>query len=284
MHVIESIDALRAHLASERAAGRRVGLAPTMGALHAGHLALVDEARASADVVVMSIFVNPLQFLAGEDLARYPRPIERDRAAAAARGVEVLFMPTHGEMYPGGDEIRVTAAETAERWEGAVRPGHFTGVLTVVAKLFNIVRPDVAVFGQKDIQQVTLIRRMVDELDFAVTIRTVPIVREPDGLAMSSRNVYLSPTERVAALALPRALAAVQGRWSAGDARAASLREAAQALLSGTPGVVADYIAVADPVRLAPVEHAAPGTVVAIAARVGGTRLIDNIILGEESP
>ena len=283
MDVVDTIAALRSRLTPERRAGRRIALVPTMGALHEGHLALVDEARVRGDVVVMSLFVNPLQFLPGEDLARYPRPFARDRELAAGRGVGVLFAPTHEEMYGTDTEIRVTAGDTASRWEGAARPGHVTGVLTIVAKLFNVVQPDVAVFGQKDIQQVAVIRRMVRELDFPIDIRVVPIIRERDGLAMSSRNVYLGTDERESALALHRGLQAAVARWRAGERDAAVLHDAVAAVLAGSRGVVADYIAVVDPARLAPVARAERGTVVAIAARVGATRLIDNVILGEEA-
>lgn len=277
-----SIRALRERLAAERRAGKRIGFVPTMGFLHEGHLALVDDIRAVSDTVVMSIFVNPLQFGPNEDLSRYPRNIERDRALAASRGVELLFVPEVAEMYPPGAEIRVVAGATASRWEGAHRPGHFDGVLTVVAKLFNIVQPDVAGFGQKDIEQVTLIRKMVHDLDMPLAIRVLPTVREADGLALSSRNVYLTPEARVEALTLSRALRAVESRWRDGERDASRLHAVAAGIFAATPGVIPDYIAIADPVSLAPVTSAASGTVVAVAARVGTTRLIDNVILKEE--
>jgi pantoate--beta-alanine ligase len=192
--VIETaaIGELRAWRRAQREQGRRVAFVPTMGALHEGHLALVDEARRQADSTVMSVFVNPLQFGPAEDLARYPRNLDRDRALARERGVDLLFVPEAATMYPAGSEVRVVPGPTADRWEGAVRPGHFAGVLTVVAKLFHLVEPDVACFGQKDIQQVTLVRRMVVDLDWPLRLAVVPTVREPDGLARSSRNVYLS--------------------------------------------------------------------------------------------
>lgn len=253
-----------------------------MGFLHDGHLALVDDVRAACDVVVMSIFVNPLQFGPNEDLSRYPRNLERDHNLAASRGVEVLFVPEVVEMYPPGAEIRVVAGATASRWEGAHRPGHFDGVLTVVAKLFNIIQPDVAAFGQKDIEQVTLIRKMVRDLDLPLTIRVLPTVREADGLALSSRNVYLTPDARLEALSLSRALWAVEARWREGEHDAEVLRSLAANIFAATPGVVPDYIAIADPDSLAPVARAERGTVVAVAARVGTTRLIDNVILEEE--
>ena len=276
-----SIEALRERLVREREAGRTIGFVPTMGFLHEGHLALVDDLRSVADIIVMSIFVNPLQFGPNEDLSRYPRDIERDRALAASRGVEILFAPSVAEMYPPGAEIRVVAGATASRWEGAHRPGHFDGVLTVVAKLFNIVRPDVAAFGQKDLEQVTLIRKLVRDLDFPLALRVLPTVRDTDGLALSSRNAYLTPATRIEALSLSHALHAVELRWRAGERDADVLREVAAAVFASAGGVVPDYIAVADPDSLAPVARAEAGTVVAVAARVGTTRLIDNVILNE---
>jgi pantoate--beta-alanine ligase len=280
MQHVTTIAELRAALARERHQARRIALVPTMGALHEGHLSLVDDARSRADVVVMSLFVNPLQFRPGEDFEQYPRHLEADRALAEARGVDVLFIPTVDEMYRAGGELRIVAGETASLWEGAARPGHFEGVLTVVAKLFNIVQPDVACFGQKDIQQVTLVRQLIAQLDFPIELSVVPTVREADGLALSSRNVYLNAAERHAALALSGALQAALTRWEAGERRAATLRDVAMAVLSDTSGVVPDYVAVVDGGRMLPVEHAEPGTVIAVAARVGSTRLIDNTILG----
>ena len=277
-----TIAALRARLAIERASGRTIGFAPTMGFLHDGHLALVDDLRHRADVVVMSIFVNPLQFGPHEDLSRYPRNIERDRSLAASRGVAMLFVPTVEEMYPPGSEIRVVAGATASRWEGACRPGHFDGVLTVVAKLFNIVQPDVAGFGQKDIEQVTLITKMVRDLDMPLAIRVLPTVREADGLALSSRNVYLTPDARIQALSLSQALRAVAARWATGERDADVLRGVAAAVFAASHGVVPDYVAIADPETLAPVAWADAGTIVAVAARIGTTRLIDNVILMAE--
>ena len=280
MQEIASIARLRAWRAAQRAAGRRVALVPTMGHLHEGHLALVDEARRRADAVVLSIFVNPLQFGPSEDLDRYPRNLPRDRSLSEARGVDALFVPSVDEMYPPGMEIRVAAGETAERWEGAARPGHFTGVLTVVAKLFHLVEPEVACFGQKDIQQLTLVRRMLQDLDWPVALAAVPTVRDPDGLALSSRNVYLSPAERADALSLSRGLRSAEAAWRGGERSAAALEGVVRASLGAAPGVGAEYIAVVEPERLRPVESAAAGTIIAIAARVGGIRLIDNVILG----
>ena len=280
---ITDIEVLREHVRTERVAGRRIALVPTMGSLHEGHLTLADVARQHGDVVVMTLFVNPLQFAPGEDFDRYPRDIESDRALAATRGVDVLFAPSVEEMYGAGRELRITGAGAANRWEGAVRPGHFDGVLTLVAKLFNIVRPDVACFGQKDIQQVTLVRRMIRELEFPIEFVVVPTVREADGLAMSSRNVYLSAIERQSATALSASLREADAAWRAGATDPAVLRHLIEEVLSGrAPGapLVADYIAIVDALDMAPVTRVVPGTIVALAVRVGKTRLIDNIILG----
>jgi pantoate--beta-alanine ligase len=282
-HMLEltTIPQIRSWSRRERAAGHRIGLVPTMGYLHEGHLALVDEARRRSDRVVLTIFINPLQFGPSEDLARYPRDLPRDRGLASGRGVNVIFVPESTEMYPPGSEVRVTPGRMAERWEGAVRPGHFTGVLTVVAKLFHLVEPHVAFFGQKDIQQLTLIRRMVADLDWPLEIVTVKTIRESDGLALSSRNAYLNPEDRVRARILSRALQAAHEAWKGGEMRASALEARMSQELGREPNVRADYIAVGDPRTLAPVENVDGNTVIAIAARVGGTRLIDNIVLGE---
>jgi len=273
---------LRAWRRAQREQGRRVGFVPTMGYLHDGHLSLVDRARAESDVAVVSIFVNPLQFGPGEDLARYPRNLERDRALARERGVGMLFVPTVEAMYPPDSEVRVSAGPTAARWEGAARPGHFDGVLTVVAKLFHLVEPDVACFGQKDIQQVTLVRRMVRDLDWPVRIDVAPTTREADGLAMSSRNVYLDAEARRQALGLSRALFRARDAFAAGERSAAAVKALVHETLTLHPGIAADYIAVVEPEGLNPVNQLESGTVVAVAGRVGPTRLIDNVILGAE--
>jgi pantoate--beta-alanine ligase len=278
---LETIADLRRWVRAERAAGRRIALVPTMGYLHEGHLRLVEEARRRADAVVMSIFVNPLQFGPGEDLARYPRDLPRDRRLAEGRGVDVLFVPAVATMYPDGSEIRVIPGPTGDRWEGAARPGHFAGVLTVVAKLFHLVEPDVACFGRKDIQQATLIRQMVRDLDWPLEIVVVPTVREPDGLALSSRNAYLAAADRVRALALSTALRAAHAAFGAGERRAPALLDVMRARLAAEPAVTVEYVAVVEPHRLEPVETVDRDTVVALAARVGRTRLIDNIVLGE---
>ena len=276
-----TIPALRGWVFEQRTAGRRIGFVPTMGFLHEGHLRLVDEARRRTDAVAMSVFVNPLQFGPGEDLDRYPRDLPRDRALAAGRRVDALFVPEAAAIYPPGAEVLVVPGATADRWEGAVRPGHFTGVLTVVAKLFHLVAPDVACFGQKDIQQATLVRKMVRDLDWPVEIVVVPTVREPDGLALSSRNAYLGLEDRQQAVGLSAALRAGHDAWTAGERDASAIEAAMRARLAMFPGVRPEYISLVEPEALHPVAEALPGTIAMIAARVGSTRLIDNIILGQ---
>lgn len=276
---LSSISDVRSWSAVQRSAGRRIGLVPTMGYLHEGHLALVDEARRRADAVVLSIFVNPLQFGPKEDLSRYPRDLPRDRSMAEARLVDALFVPSTEAMYPPASEVRVVPGATAERWEGAARPGHFTGVLTVVAKLFHLVQPDVACFGQKDVQQLALVRRMVRDLDWPLQIVEVPTVREPDGLALSSRNAYLNVSDRARAVVLSRALRAAHQAFCEGELQAAKLEERMRQQLSQEPEVLVEYLAIVEPERLEPVLVADARTIVALAARVGGTRLIDNISL-----
>jgi pantoate--beta-alanine ligase len=278
---LTSIPEIRAWTSAERAAGRRIALVPTMGYLHEGHLALVDEARRRADSVVLSIFVNPLQFGPQEDLGRYPRDLPRDRALASGRGVDTIFVPQASDMYPAASEVRVIPGAMAERWEGAARPGHFTGVLTVVAKLFHLTQPDVACFGQKDIQQLALIRRMVRDLDWPLEIAMVRTVREPDGLAMSSRNAYLTPADRTRAVVLSRALRAAHEAWRAGETRADELEARMRDVFGKEPGVTVEYIGIVDPGSLAPVPTADETTIVALAARIGSTRLIDNIVLSQ---
>jgi pantoate--beta-alanine ligase len=284
--IVQTAAELRVELARARDDARvlgdgRIAFVPTMGALHAGHLALVDEARRRADVVVMSIFVNPLQFGPGEDLARYPRPFDADVAQARARGVGLLFAPGVDELYPREPRVRVLPGALADRWEGAVRPGHFGGVLTVVAKLFHLVQPDVAIFGQKDAQQAALVRAMVRDLDFPLEVVVAPTVREADGLALSSRNVYLSEEERARARCIPEALAAAERAFARGERAADALLGAAQAVLAREPSLEADYVGLVDPETLDPVDTADQGTLVLAAVRVGRTRLLDNVVLGE---
>lgn len=250
-----------------------------MGALHEGHLSLVRVAKAQSDFVAVSIFVNPLQFGPTEDLARYPRDFERDRDLLQREGVDLIFAPTVSEMYPTPAITYVNVEGLSERLDGQSRPGHFRGVATVVSKLFHIVEPDLAVFGQKDAAQVAIIRRMVRDLNMPVKIVVAPIVREPDGLAMSSRNAYLDPTQRKQALALSAALRCVQESFERGEKSAAKLIAAGRKFLEQEPDVRLDYFSVVDPESLEPVEHVACKSLVAVAAYVGPTRLIDNVIL-----
>ena len=251
-----------------------VAVVMTMGALHEGHRALMREARRRADSVVVTVFVNPLQFGANEDLDRYPRPFEDDVRACEEEGVDVVFAPTPDVVYPDEPLVRVSAGPLGDVLEGRTRPGHFDGVLTVVAKLLHLTRPDVALFGQKDAQQLALIRRMVRDLDFPVEIVRVPTVREPDGLALSSRNVYLSPDERDAALALSRALKSAEGAATLQEAEAAARR-----VLDGERRLRLDYLAVVDPDTLGPLDRSTGDALVAVAAWSGSTRLIDNVTI-----
>jgi pantoate--beta-alanine ligase len=271
---------LRAAADAARQRGAGVGFVPTMGALHAGHRALLARARAESDVVVASVFVNPLQFGPAEDLASYPRDREADLAVLEAEGVDLAFVPAEGEMWPSPPEVRLrVGGSLAERLEGMDRPGHLDGVVTVVAKLLHLVGPSRAYFGQKDAQQLAVIRRMVDDLAFPNQIVACPTVREPDGLAVSSRNAYLSAPERQRATVLSRALQAGRAAFLAGRRDPAAVEAAARALLEGQPGVEPDYVALVDAVSFEPAKQVEPGQVLAVAARVGRTRLIDNVIL-----
>jgi pantoate--beta-alanine ligase len=279
MYELATPNDMRAWSRAERARGRRIGFVPTMGFLHEGHLRLVDRARERADRVVLSVFVNPLQFGPGEDFTTYPRDLQRDRRLAAERGVDCLFTPDGDAMYPTEPLVRVHPGPLADTLEGAARPGHFTGVLTVVAKLFHLVEPDIAVFGRKDFQQAMLVRRMAADLSFGVEIDVAPTVRELDGLALSSRNSYLNGDERRAALALSRSLRAVEQAWRGGEADPRALARRGLEILT-TPGVKPEYVALVDE-QLRPVARVDARTVVAVAARVGKTRLIDNVALGE---
>ncbi len=277
-------EALRASVAEARRKGHRIGFVPTMGYLHEGHLSLIDEARTRADTVVISVFVNPLQFGPQEDLARYPRDLERDAQLVAARGGDILFAPSVEEMYPHGNAaVVITAPGLADRLCGAFRPGHFQGVLTVVAKLFHLVTPDIAVFGRKDFQQYVLIRRMAADLDFPVEVVAAPIVRDVDGLALSSRNVYLSAAEREDALLLSRSLRAADAEFRAGFTEAARLIAKARATLAAGRTVSLQYVELVDTSSLDAVSQARAGDVLAVAAIVGSTRLIDNIALHDDA-
>lgn len=262
-----------------QAQGKSVGLVPTMGALHEGHLSLVRAAKAGCDRVVVSIFVNPTQFGPQEDLSRYPRRLAEDCRMLEAEGVDAVFAPEVEEMYPAGASTFVIVEEVGDRLDGASRPGHFRGVATIVSKLFHMAAPERAYFGQKDAAQVAVLRRMVRDLNFDVELAVCPIVREPDGLALSSRNVYLSAEERQQALVLSRALQAVEKAAASGEVRSVKLMDAARAVLAGEPGVRLDYLAVVDPDTLEDVAGVERGALVALAAFAGQTRLIDNLLL-----
>ena len=260
-----------------------VGLVPTMGALHDGHLSLVRAARAGNDAVAASIFVNPAQFGPGEDLAKYPRNLAGDLARLEAEGVDLVFAPEAASVYPPGFQTWVVPGPLAEPLEGARRPGHFRGVLTVVSRLFHVIEPDRAYFGQKDAQQAILLRRMATDLDLPVGIVVCPIVRDRDGLALSSRNEYLTPEERRAAPVLFRSLRAVSAAWGAGERRGDRLRGTARAVLATEPLAAPDYVSAADPETLADIETATGRALVSMAVRFGTTRLLDNILLPEGS-
>jgi pantoate--beta-alanine ligase len=281
MKITASIQETRSLVrAAKRQGNEIVGFVPTMGALHDGHLSLVRAAKSKCGFVAVSIFVNPTQFGANEDLAKYPRTFAADRQKLEAEGVDLLFAPSVEEMYPAGAVTFVTVETISDRLDGQSRRGHFRGVTTVVAKLFHIVEPDFAFFGQKDAAQVAIIRRMVRDLAFPVEIVVCPIVREADGLALSSRNVYLSPDERRKALVLSRALRRVEQLWLAGEHNSATLIESAKQILAQEPSVQIDYAEIVDAETLQPTSLANEGTLVALAAYVGSTRLIDNLLLG----
>jgi pantoate--beta-alanine ligase len=259
--------------------GKRLGLVPTMGALHEGHLSLVRESRSQCDLTAVSIFVNPLQFGPTEDFAKYPRTLERDAALLLSLGVDFLFVPSVSEMYPTGAKTSVEVADLSGRLDGGSRPGHFRGVTTVVCKLFEIVRPDSAFFGQKDAAQVAVLRKMVRDLDMDVEIVVCPIVREPDGLAMSSRNAYLNPRQRQQALVLSRSLQQVKQAVNAGVRDARELAQIGTRTIASEPAAKLDYFTIVDADTLEPVDSVSHGTLIAVAAWVGSTRLIDNILL-----
>jgi pantoate--beta-alanine ligase len=274
---------MRAGSRAARRAGKRLGFVPTMGALHEGHLSLVRAARSSCDALAASIFVNPTQFAPNEDLAKYPRSFERDRELLGREGVELLFAPSVEEMYPAGAVTWVTVEGLSDKLDGRSRPGHFRGVATVVAKLFHIVEPDAAFFGQKDAAQVAVIRRMVRDLNLPLEIVVCPIVRESDGLAMSSRNAYLDAAQRKRALALHRSLTRVQRMADGGQLKTSELVAAGRAEFAGESSLRLDYLEIVDPDTLDPVDSISSGALVAVAAFVGSTRLIDNILLGKSA-
>jgi len=277
MKVVETIadlKSLRARLAEP------VGFVPTMGYLHEGHLALVRQARAENPSVVVSIFVNPTQFGPHEDFAQYPRDPQRDLALLEKEGVDIVFMPSVAEMYPPKFNNWVEVGKVAERLEGAARPGHFRGVATVVARLFDIVQPNRAYFGQKDAQQLVVIKKMVADLDMNLEIVAVPTVREPDGLAMSSRNTYLNPEERKAAVVLYQAINLVQKLWGQGEKDAQKIRWQMTDLIQKQPLAKIDYISIADAETLDELETVRPPALVSLAIKIGRTRLIDNVVVG----
>jgi len=279
LKICTTIAEARAACREARTANRRLGLVPTMGALHAGHLSLVRAAKAQCEAVAVSIFVNPTQFGPSEDFAKYPRSFESDCAALEKENVDLIFAPSAQEMYPAGDTTWVVVEGLGDRLDGHSRPGHFRGVTTVVSKLFHAIEPDAAYFGQKDAAQVAIIRRMVQDLRFPIEIVSCPIIREPDGLAMSSRNVYLSAEDRRRALVLNGALRCVEREFVAGQRDVVKLRDAGYTILTRDPEIRVDYFEIVDPDTLEPIERIAGKTLVAVAAYVGTTRLIDNMVL-----
>ncbi len=279
VELLKTSEGMRGASRTKLSRGRCLGLVPTMGALHEGHLSLVRAARAQCDAVAVSIFVNPTQFGPNEDFSKYPRAFERDRELLEKEGVQLLFAPSVDEMYPAGAVTYVTVEGLSEKLCGKSRPGHFRGVATVVAKLFQIVEPDLAFFGQKDAAQVAIVRRMVRDLNFPVEIAVCPIVREPDGLAMSSRNSYLDPQQRESALVLHRSLEETRKLFDHGERRAGTLIEAGREAFAQEPSVRLDYFEVVNPETLEAVENVSTGALVAVAAFIGTTRLIDNIVL-----
>jgi pantoate--beta-alanine ligase len=279
MQVLSTIREMRAACRAVRQRGQSLGLVPTMGALHAGHIELVRAARAQCDIVAASIFVNPTQFGPNEDFAKYPRTFEQDCALLKAEGVALLFAPQPEEMYPASGGTFVEVEGVGDLLDGASRPGHFRGVATIVAKLFHIVGPDKAFFGQKDAAQVAVLRSMVRDLNFDLELVVCPTLREPDGLALSSRNRYLSAPDRLRALVLSNALNVIAAKYRAGEKVVARLLEAGRGVMATEPEVRIDYFAIVDPETLLPLTEARAGALAAVAAYVGSTRLIDNTLL-----
>lgn len=277
MRVLAELTELRSAVRVARSAGSRIGLVPTMGALHSGHASLIEAARKVCDFVVVTIFVNPTQFGPNEDFQKYPRPIEQDLAACERAGAQLVFVPEVDKVYPKPFFTTVDVTGISEVLEGACRPGHFKGVATIVLKLFNMVQPDIAFFGQKDFQQQLLIRRMVRELDLPLEVRVCPTVREPDGLALSSRNVFLSAEDRVSALALSRSLRHAESRLQEGEQDLAKIRCEMNEILTATPHLKLEYATIVDPDSIAELDRPRRLQVAVVAARVGSTRLIDNL-------
>jgi pantoate--beta-alanine ligase len=282
MKIITAITDMQQTVLALKREGKRIAFVPTMGFLHEGHASLLREGRIRGDLLVLSIFVNPIQFGPGEDLERYPRNLDGDCAIARACGVDIVFTPTAAEMYPAGFQTAIRVKELALPLCGTSRPGHFDGVATVVTKLFNIVQPDLALFGSKDFQQLAIIRRMVTDLSQPLEIVGMPIVREADGLAMSSRNAYLSPEQRQSALCLSRAIRLVRERYAAAEHNVEILLTAARELITAEPAAVIDYLEFRDADTLETVSTASETTLLALAVRIGNTRLIDNTLLGDE--
>ncbi len=281
MKIITTIEEMQQSELSLKRAGKTIAFVPTMGYLHEGHASLLREGRRRGDILVLSIFVNPIQFGQNEDLGRYPRDMERDCRLADECGVDIVFAPDASVMYPPGFQTSITVRELSQYLCGASRPGHFDGVATVVTKLFNIVQPDVALFGCKDYQQLAVIRRMTADLSMPVQIVGMPIVRETDGLAMSSRNAYLSPSERQSSLCLSRAIRQVRELYAGGEHSASTLLAAARESIRVEPAAVIDYLELRDSVSLATADLVSDTTLLALAVKIGTTRLIDNTVLGE---
>lgn len=283
MQLVNSIKEVREYVARAGAEGKIIGFVPTMGALHEGHLTLIKEAKAQCGFVVASIFVNPTQFGPSEDLGKYPRALDADCRRCENAGVDIVFAPPVPEMYPEGFDTWIDISGPTDTLEGAHRPGHFKGVTTICAKLFNIVRPDYAYFGKKDYQQLTVIKKMVADLNIPLTIVPVETVREPDGLAKSSRNIYLSSVERNAALVLYKALQNTRSAFKIGERRVQSLLKVAENMLRAEPLARIDYVAIVDAETLDPIQTVERPAVILLAVHIGATRLIDNVILSEGS-
>ena len=279
MEMAKTIKSVRALVQAARGQGKKIGLVPTMGALHIGHVSLIEAAARQTDFVVVSIFVNPTQFGPGEDLQEYPRPFEQDLRICREQGVDVVFAPTPAEMYPGENFTWVTVEKLTESLCGQFRPGHFRGVATVCAKLFNIVQPDVAFFGQKDAQQAVVIRRMVADLDMPLAIVVCPTVREPDGLAMSSRNQYLSPSQRKDAAYIYKSLQKSRQMIEAGEKDTAKITAEMRKILNQVPSMKIEYVSIVDAQTLQSVDRIAGEVLAAVAVKIGSPRLIDNILV-----
>jgi pantoate--beta-alanine ligase len=282
MKLLKTIDEMRAFSSATRKSGTRLGLVPTMGALHEGHIALVRAARDKSDVVAVSIFVNPTQFGPNEDFAKYPRNLERDSALLEREHVDVMFAPSVEDMYPAGAVTWVTVEGMSDRLCGRSRPGHFRGVTTVVSKLFHVIEPDAAFFGQKDAAQVAIIRRMVRDLNMPISIEVCPIIRESDGLALSSRNAYLSPEDRKSALVLYRSLRRAQEAFAGGERESAKLIASGKKEFAKELAARLDYFDIVDPDSLESIRAISKRALIAVAAFVGNTRLIDNILVDPE--